>query len=121
MPVPGKGGYRMASINETDIREHLPEFRARASAGERITIHSQSGAAAVLLSTDELQRLERASQASSRLAAALGQDAEVIEVIERGELHPAMLVYGLWEDDPSFDDLVERIRQERAHPSTVKV
>ena len=44
-----------------------------------------------------------------RLALALGQDANLLERIKRGEVHPAMAAFGLWRDDPSLENITEEI------------
>jgi hypothetical protein len=48
-----------------------------------------------------------------RMALALGQDAELIAEVERGEIHPAMAAFGLWRDEPDLEDLAEEISAER--------
>jgi hypothetical protein len=46
------------------------------------------------------------------LALALGQDAALLEQIDRREVHPAMAVFGLWKD-PSLDHFVEEVYEAR--------
>jgi len=52
-------------------------------------------------------------QTACRLALALGQDADLLEQIERGEVHPAMAAFGLWRDDPSLENITEEIYRAR--------
>jgi hypothetical protein len=63
----------------------------------------------VLISPGELERLERASQAARRLALALGQDAALLQKVERRETHPAMAAFGLWREEIDLADLAEEI------------
>ena len=52
-------------------------------------------------------------QTVCRLALALGQDANLLEQIKCGEVHPVMAAFGLWRDDPSLDNITEEIYQRR--------
>ena len=104
----------METINVADAKSHLSELLSRVSAGERFLIQRRERPVAVLIGTDELERLERTSRVARRLAAALGQDEALLVAIERGEVHPAMAAFGLWRDDPDLDDLTQRITANRA-------
>ena len=64
---------------------------------------------AILLSTTELERLERIAQAAQRLAFALGQDAELLQRVESREIHPAMAAFGLWRDEDELAGLADEI------------
>lgn len=103
----------MTAISMAEAKSRLSEVVSRAAAGERILVQRRTRPAAVLISPQELERLDRASKAALRLAAALGQDEERLERIEAGLEHPAMAAFGLWQDEPEFDDLTERLRAER--------
>ncbi len=103
----------METINVADAKSHLSELLSRVSAGERFLIQRRARPVAVLIGTDELERLERTSRVARRLAAALGQDEALLAAIERGEVHPAMAAFGLWRDDPDLADLAERIAMNR--------
>ncbi len=107
----------METINVADAKSHLSELLSRVSAGERFLIQRRERPVAVLIGTDELERLERTSRVGRRLAAALGQDEALLAAIERGEVHPAMAAFGLWRDDPDLADLTERIATNRADQS----
>ena len=48
-------------------------------------------------------------QTVCRLALALGQDANLLEQIKCGEVHPVMAAFGLWRDDPSLENITEKI------------
>jgi hypothetical protein len=67
---------------------------------------------AVLINPFELEKLERASQAARRLALALGQDEALLEKIDRREIHPAMVAFGLW-NDPSLDNFSDEVYELR--------
>lgn len=105
----------METINVADAKSRLSELLSRVRAGERFLIQRRESPIAVLIGTDELERLERTSRVSRRLAAALGQDEILLNEVERGTVHPAMAAFGLWDDDQSFDDLAERIATNRAN------
>lgn len=104
----------METINVAEAKSHLSELLSRVSAGERFLIQRRERPVAVLIGTDELERLERISRVARRLAAALGQDEALLAAIERGEVHPAMAAFGLWRADPDLDDLTQRIATNRA-------
>ena len=103
----------METINAADAKSRFSELISRASAGERFVIRRRERTVAVMISPDELERLERASQAARRLALALGQDKELLERIDQQEVHPAMAAFGLWRDEPDLEGLAEEIYAER--------
>ena len=105
--------HRLETINVAEAKSRLSELLSRVLAGERFTIQRRERPVAVLIGAAELQRIERVSQLSGRLAALLGQDADLLAAIERGEVHPAMAAFGLWRNDPELDDLAERIAANR--------
>jgi prevent-host-death family protein len=102
------------SINGADAKSRFSELLSRVRAGERFLIQRRERPIAVLIGADELERLERGSPITRRLAAALGQDAALLDAVERGAVHPAMAAFGLWADEPDLDDLAERIAANRA-------
>ncbi len=89
----------MDTLTVSEARSRLSELVARASAGERFLIRRRGRPVAVVLSLREFERLKRSAPAVRRLAEALGQDLEVLDRIDRGELHPAMAAFGLWRDE----------------------
>jgi len=103
----------METVNVADARSRFSELISRAAAGERFSICRRERSVAVIISPDELERLERAARAARRLALALGQDAALIEQIERRQAHPAMAGFGLWSDDDSLETLVDDIYNSR--------
>ena len=103
----------MENVNMADAKSRFSELVSRTSAGERFIIRRRERSVAVLINPSELEHLERAAQTARRLALALGQDAALLEQIERGEVHPAMAAFGLWRDDPSLDNITEEIYQRR--------
>ena len=108
----------METVNVADAKSRFSELISRAASGERFLIRRRERAVAVLISAEELERLERASQTARRLALALGQDAALMEEIEHGRVHPAMAGFGLWRDEPGLDTLVDDIYRARQAAST---
>lgn len=103
----------MVNISIAYARSRFSELISRTIAGERFVIQRRERPVAVLLSTADLERLERASQAAHRLALALGQEEELLAQIERNEAHPAMAAFGLWRDIPDLASLAEEEALER--------
>ena len=95
----------MPTISIAEAQSRFSELVSRASAGERFVIQRREHPLAVLLSTAELAHLERNAQLAHRLASALGQDADLLTQIEAGEVHAAMLAFGLWQDEPDLEEL----------------
>lgn len=108
----------METINVADAKGRLSELLSRVKAGERFLIQRRERPVAVLIGADELDRLERNARVARRLAAALGQDEQLLEAIGQGAVHPAMAAFGLWRDDPDTVDLVERLAANRASQPT---
>lgn len=104
----------MKSVSMVDAKKHLSELVSRASAGERFVIERRSRPMAVLISTTELERLERSSKAGQQLALALGQSAELLAEIESGKVHPAMAAFGLWAEDDELAQLTDEIYANRS-------
>ena len=95
----------MEAVSVADAKSRLSELLSRVSAGGRFQIQRRERPVAVLIGTEELERLERTSQVARQLAAALGQDEALLAAIERGEAYPAMAAFGLWRDDPDLAEL----------------
>ena len=95
----------METVNVADAKSRFSELISRAAGGERFIIQRRERSVAVLISLEDLERMERTAQAARRLALALGQDAALVEQIERRQAHPAMAGFGLWRDDPSLETL----------------
>jgi len=111
-------------IDAAEAESRFSELISRSSAGERFIIRRRGRAVAVLISPEELERLERASQAVRCLALALGQDKELLERIDRREAHPAMAAFGLWRDETDMADLAELIdarRETSEHRPEIKL
>lgn len=102
----------MENINIADAKSSFSALVSRTAAGERFIIRRRGRAVAALINPVELERLERNAQLSYRLALALGQDAQLLEKVERREVHPAMAAFGLWQDD-ELDALTDEIYAER--------
>ena len=103
----------MEAISVAEAKSRFSELLSRASAGERFVIQRRERPVAALISASDLTRLERAEETVYQLARALGQTEEIINKVRSGEMHPAMLAFGLWRDDPEFDTLIEEIYANR--------
>lgn len=108
----------MESINVAEAKSRFSELISRAAAGERFIIQRRARPVAVLIGSAELERLERASSAARRLALALGQNKDILDKVERRELHPAMAAFGLWCEETDLASLANEIADERLKPST---
>lgn len=108
----------METVNVADAKSRFSELISRAAAGERFIIQRRERSVAVIIGPDELERLERAAHAARRLALALGQDAALVEQIERRQAHPAMAGFGLWREDDSLEPLVDELYKARQRAST---
>lgn len=85
---------------------------------KRPTILTENGEAkAVLLDFDSYRELRRQSASAReenlRQAGLAGQDPEILEKIRAGLAHPAMAAFGLFKDEPDFEDAVEQARHHR--------
>lgn len=103
----------MESISIGKAKSQFSELISRAASGERLLIQRRERPVAVLISPAELERLERASQLANQLALALGQRREILQQVEQGELHPAMLAFGLWQDEADLESLEDEIYRNR--------
>ncbi len=103
----------METISVADAKSKFSELISRAGAGERFLISTPERPLAVLMSAAEAERLERAAHALRERALALGQSPDIMDAIDRGELHPAAAAFGLWRDEDDMADLTERIYAER--------
>jgi prevent-host-death family protein len=89
----------MEKINVVEARSRFSELLSRAAAGERFLIQRRERAVAVLLSHEELSRLEQKAHMAHHLALSLGQDEVLLKEVENQTLHPAMAAFGLWRDE----------------------
>jgi len=103
----------METISVAEAKSRFSELISRAFAGERFVIERRDRPVAALIGAADLARLRRSDRAWLRLARALGQDQDILDKIERGEIHPAMAAYGLWKDNPDMENLTERIYADR--------
>lgn len=106
------------SLSIAEVKSRFSELVSRVSSGERITIRRREKPLAVLISAVDLEQLERRAQLGYRLALALGQDPQILEQIERGELHPVMAAYGLWKDEAELATLADEIAINRQTQSS---
>ena len=107
----------MVNINIAEAKSNFSELVSRTAAGERFVIRRRGRAVAALINPAELERLERNAGMAFRLALALGQDPALLEKVERGEVHPVMTAFGLWDAD-EFAHLVNEIYAERGKPAS---
>jgi prevent-host-death family protein len=98
----------MVTISIAEAKSSFSELVSRTAAGERFVISRRGRAVATLVNPAELERLERSASMAHRLALALGQNAALLEAVERREVHPAMSAFGLWTDD-EFKSLTDEI------------
>ena len=103
----------METLTVVEAKSKFSDYLSRAAGGERFVIQRRGRAMAALISVDELARLDRSRALLHKLALALGQSPHILEGIERGELHPAMIGYGLWAEEEDLADLAEVIRNNR--------
>lgn len=103
----------MESINISEAKSHFSETVSRAAAGEHFVIHRRERPIAALIGSNELERLQRSAQAARQLALALGQQIDLLDEIEKGEIHPIMASFGLWRDESDLADLDQSNRQHR--------
>lgn len=102
----------MTDISIAEAKSSFSELVSRTAAGERFVIRRRGRVVAALVNPDELERLERNANMAYRLALALGQDSALLEKVKRGDAHPAMAAYGLWNAD-EFAKLADEIYAER--------
>lgn len=103
----------MEKIKVSEAKSRFSELISRAACGERFIIMRHARPLAALISTRELERLERSSALTRRLATMFGQSAKLLEKIESGKVHPAMAAFGLWKNEKDLDDLEIRVLNTR--------
>lgn len=106
----------MDTLTIGEAKSRLSELVSRASAGERFLIRRRSRPVAIVMSPQELERLERSASAIRRLAETLGQDPALLDRIDEGRSHPAMAAFGLWREDEA-EGIEEEIRAARRRRS----
>jgi prevent-host-death family protein len=114
----------METVSVGTAKSKFSELISRAAAGERFLIQRRDRPVAVVIGSEELERLERMSSLAHRLALALGQDPDLLAQIERGQVHPAMAAYGLWrdqEDLASLSDEIEANRREQVSRESLEL
>jgi prevent-host-death family protein len=103
----------MEKVSVGEAKSRFSELISRAAAGERFVIRRRERPVAALISSVELEQLERTAKMTHRLAQALGQSEEVLKEIEAGRSHPIMAAYGLWAGVQELDDAAEEIARNR--------
>jgi prevent-host-death family protein len=102
----------MEKISVAEAKSRFSELISRALAGERFLIERRDRPVAVIISPNELERLERTVGTARRLALALGQDMALLAEIEAGRVHPAMAAFGLWDSD-DLDEIAAELEANR--------
>ncbi|MDP1714452.1 MAG: type II toxin-antitoxin system prevent-host-death family antitoxin [Anaerolineales bacterium] len=110
----------MTTINIAEAKSSFSELVSRTAAGERFVISRRGRAVATLVNSAELERLERGANMAYRLALALGQNATLLEAVERHEVHPAMSAFGLWAS-AEFENLTDEIYADRESSSNYEL
>ncbi len=108
----------MESFKVAEAKSRFSELISRAAAGEHIVIQRRERPVAVLIGSAEMERLVRASNAARHLALALGQDKEILDKVERHELHPVMAAYGLWQEEADLTTMADEIEGQRQSASS---
>jgi prevent-host-death family protein len=108
----------MEKISIGEAKSRFSELISRASAGERFMIQRRERPVAVLISSAELEHLERTAKMTLQLARALGQSEELLRDIEAGKAHPLAAAFGLWSVAADLDDLDKEIARNRKRQST---
>jgi prevent-host-death family protein len=108
----------METVNMSEAKSRFSELVSRAMAGEQFLIRRRNRPAAVLIGSAELERLQRLSETTRRLAMALGQDADLLAQVEAERIHPAMAAYGLWRDVEDLAGLADEIAANRKRRSS---
>jgi prevent-host-death family protein len=103
----------MEDVSVGEAKSRFSELISRATGGERFLIRRRNRPVAVLIGATELERLERMSQVTSRLALVLGQDPELLRQVEAQEVHPIMAAFGLWRDEEELATLTDEIYANR--------
>jgi prevent-host-death family protein len=104
---------QMENVSVGEAKSRFSELISRATGGERFLIRRRSRPVAVLIGTTELERLERMSHVASQLAQVLGQDPELLQEIEAGQVHAVMSAFGLWRDQEDLATLTKEIYANR--------
>ena len=103
----------MKSINVGEAKGRFSELISRAAAGERFLIRRRNRPVAALIGAEDLEQMEKSAETARQLALSLGQSKELLDKIDRGESHPAMIAFGLWKDESDLDDLELEIYEVR--------
>jgi len=103
----------MKTLTVVEAKSKLSDYLSRAAGGERFIIQRRGRAMAALVNVDELARLDRSQELLYRLAVSLGQKPDILEKVSAGEVHPAMIAFGLWTEEDELADLAETIRRNR--------
>jgi prevent-host-death family protein len=106
------------NISMSEAKSRFSEYLSRAASGERFVIMRRQRPLAAIIGAGELSRLERSAEITRRLAQSLGQSKKLLDKIEAGEAHPAMVAFGLWKDEADLAELENVVKKNRRSPSS---
>lgn len=110
----------MVTMSVGDAKSRFSEMISRAAAGERFVIERREKPVAVLISIEELERLEGRINRAVEVAKSYGQSDEIIRQVREGKAHPITAFYGLWADQPEWDEITKTIYKNRRRKSKRK-
>lgn len=108
----------MTSLSIAEVKSRFSEVVSRVAGGERVLIKRRTKPVAILIGADELERLERSANLGRQMALALGQNPSILEQIDKGLLHPAMVAYGLWKDEDDLAHLEAEVYENRSRQNS---
>ncbi len=103
----------MQTMNVVEAKSRFSELLSRTVGGEKFIIQRREKPVAALVGLAEWEQLQRLAQVNRGQALKLGQSEEILRQIENQEIHPAMIAYGLWKDEPDLENLIDEIYQAR--------
>jgi prevent-host-death family protein len=110
----------MITMSVGAAKSRFSEMISRAAAGERFVIERREKPIAVVISVEELARLEGRANRAVEAARAYGLDEEIVRGVREGALHPIMAVYGALADQPEWDVIAKDIYKNRRRKSRRK-
>lgn len=95
------------SISVGEAKSRFSELISRALSGERFVVRRRDKVVAAIIGPEDFGRLDKRRAKAIQMSRALGQREDILKQIEAGEVHPLMAAYGLFEDQPEWDDVVD--------------
>ncbi len=103
----------MRTINVNEAKSRFSELLSRTAGGEQFLIRRRQKPVAILVDPSTFAQLERQAQMAQHLAMSLGQSEAILQQIEEQTAHPAMVAFGLLQDETDFDNLTTEILSAR--------